>query len=263
MIKNIFKQNTHNLLFKWVGGFGLSIHRMYENRNHRLESNGERMLLKKLARTAPQVIIDGGANVGKYTREVLQHCREARVYSFEPVKDTFLQLEENLRGEERVHLINKGLFSEAGKKEINLYPSHTHASVYQLTGVPYESTGTLTIEMVRGDDFVRAEGLERIDFLKLDLEGAEYDALQGFDETLRAGRIRLVQFEYGYINILTKHLLIDYYRFFEERGYRVGKIFPKTVKFRPYRFKYEDFLGSNFVAVKEGDQKLTDLLEKR
>jgi FkbM family methyltransferase len=263
MIKKIFKQNTHNLLFKWVGGFGLSIYRMYENRNHRLESNGERTLLKKLGRTSPQVILDGGANVGKYTREVLQHCREAKVYSFEPVKDTFLQLEEALRGEERVRLIPRGLFSEAGKKEINLYPSHTHASVYRLTGVPYESTGTLTIEMVRGDDFVREEGLERIDLLKLDLEGAEYDALEGFEDTLRAGRIRLVQFEYGYINILSKHLLLDYYRFFEEKGYIVGKIFPRTVKFRPYRFKYEDFIGPNFVAVRREDRELIDLLRKR
>ena len=43
-----------------------------------------------------------------------------------------------------------------------------------------------------------------IDLLKLDLEGAEYDALLGFEESIKKGIIKIIQFEYGYINITTK-----------------------------------------------------------
>ncbi len=262
MIKRIFKRNSHNLLFKWIAGFGISMNRIYENRNHHIESNGELTVLKKLSLLGPEIIIDGGANIGNYTKNIRSVDKEAEIFCFEPVPETFEQLKENLQGDKKVHLINKGLYSENGIKKINIYPSHTHASIYNITGVPYEAIGTMEIEMIRGDDFVRENHISYIDFMKLDLEGAEYDCLQGFENTLQEGKIRLIQFEYGYINILTKHLLIDYYRFFEKYGYRVGKIFPKKVEFRDYRFKYEDFIGPNFVAVKKTDTDLIALLSK-
>ncbi len=263
MIKNFIKRHSHNLLFKWIGGLGLSVYRLYENRNHRIHSNGERTLLKKLGKLNPQVIIDGGANVGQYAREALLHCPTARVFCLEPVPETFRLLKENLHGEKRVTFINKGLYHTPGPQKIHLYPSHTHASIVSLTGVPYATTGTTTIHMTRGDDLVNEYGIKKIDLLKLDLEGAEYDALLGFDKTLQAGKIRVVQFEYGYINILTKKLLFDFYQFFAQHGYRVGKIFPKKVEFRPYRFKHEDFLGPNYVAVHEDDHEMMTLLSKR
>jgi hypothetical protein len=72
----------------------------------------------------------------------------------------------------------------------------------------------------------------------------------------------MVQFEYGYINITTKRLLIDYYNFFEKYDYLVGKIFPKIVEFRKYNLIYEDFLGPNFIAVKKTETELIKLLSK-
>lgn len=70
----------------------------------------------------------------------------------------------------------------------------------------------------------------------------------------------MIQFEYGYINITTKKLLIDFYNYFESKGYMVGKIFPKYVEFRKYEFKHEDFLGPNFIAVKKTETELIKLL---
>lgn len=95
--------------------------------------------------------------------------------------------------------------------------------------------------------------------MKIDIEGAAYDAWEGFEKSLEQGLIRAVQLEYGYINISTKRLLIDFYRFFEKHNYILGKIFPKTVAFREYAFKYEDFLGPNFITVQQNDQELIDL----
>jgi hypothetical protein len=67
----------------------------------------------------------------------------------------------------------------------------------------------------------------------------------------------------GYINISTKKLLIDFYSFFEANGYVLGKIFPKTVEFRKYEFKYEDFIGPNFIAVKKAETNLINSLSKK
>ena len=48
IIKDIFKENTHNFLFKNMAGLGRAINRHYENRNHNPKTNGELTVLKKI-----------------------------------------------------------------------------------------------------------------------------------------------------------------------------------------------------------------------
>ena len=146
---------------------------------------------------------------------------------------------------------------------INLFASNEHSSIYDIEGLPQSSNQKQTIALVRGDDFMRNQNIASVDFLKLDVEGAEYDALLGFETAIKNGAIKAVQFEYGYINISTKKLLIDYYTFFEANGYVLGKVFPKIVEFRKYHFKYEDFIGPNFIAVKKTETALIKMLSNR
>lgn len=259
-LKRIFKQNTHNSFFKALAGFGRSLNRLYENRNHDIYSNGELTVLKKIAKTNPSLIIDGGANVGDYSVLANQIMPDCTIYAFEPVEATFQHLLSNIQGLQNVVPIKKGLFKENCDLEINLFNSNEHSSIYDIEGLPQGSDQKQTIELVRGDDFIRDHNIASVDFLKLDIEGAEYDALLGFENAIKHGTIKAVQFEYGYINISTKKLLIDYYNFFEANGYILGKVFPKIVEFRKYHFKYEDFIGPNFIAVKKAEKTLINML---
>ena len=84
---------------------------------------------------------------------------------------------------------------------------------------------------MRGDEFLAQEGIAAIDFLKLDVEGAEHLVLQGLEANLRKQSVRFVQFEYGQKDILTHFLLRDFYHLFGSYGYIVGKIFPDYVEF--------------------------------
>ncbi len=262
-LKRIFKRNSHNFILKPLAGFGRSLNRLYENRNHDIYSNGELTVLKKLARINPCIIIDGGANVGNYSVMVSMVIPGARIYAFEPVKSTFGKLSENIKGYPLVNPINQGLFKDNCYREINVYSSDEHASVFDLEGVPYSTERKEIIELISGDEFIRVNKIESVDLLKLDIEGAEYDALLGFEDSLRNGIIKAVQFEYGYINITTKKLLIDYYNLFERFGYKVGKIFPKIVEFREYKFVHEDFLGPNFLAVRNNEKQLIEIMAKK
>ncbi len=262
-LKKFYKENSHNAVTKALAGFGRSINRLYENRNHNPLSNGEATLLKKIATFNPEVIIDGGANVGNYAQLVNTYCPAAKVYSFEPVADTYNKLAANLAGNPNNTLINKGLYNENCIKSINIYPGDEHASLYDVTGTSYNQTGLVDIELVKGDDFLAQQGIKSVFLLKLDLEGAEYDALQGFENALKNGNIKLIQFEYGYINITTKRLLIDYYQLLESYGYVVGKLFPKTVEFRKYQYKHEDFIGPNFIAVHRDQAELIKALSSK
>lgn len=259
-LKRSFKRGSHNSVMKALAGFGRSLNRLYENRNHDAYSNGEFTVLQKLSKLKPTLIFDGGANVGKYSRLIREADKEVKIIAFEPVPSTFDILKENLNSFSDIEFVEKGLYKENCPFEINLYSSNTHSSIVDIQGLNYQSTGTTTIDLVRGDDFCSENGIESIDLLKLDLEGVELDALYGFEKMLDAGKIRMVQFEYGYINITTKHLLVDFHKFFESKGYILGKVYPKEVEFREYRHKHEDFIGPNFVAVRKDDKELIDIL---
>ena len=263
IIKRFFKKNTHNKFFRVLAGFGRALNRLYENRNFDIHSNGEITILKKISKFNPTVIFDGGANIGKYSLLINQLIPDAFVYSFEPVKDTFEILKENVEGVDNIFPIRYGLYKNNCTKEINIYPSHAHSSLIDIQGWKLETKEKQTIELINGDDFMKKNQIPEIDLLKLDVEGVEYDAMLGFEEHIDKGKIKMIQFEYGYINISTKKLLIDYYNYLENKGYLVGKIFPKTVEFRKYEFKYEDFLGPNFIAVKKSEIELIDLLVRK
>ena len=259
-VKRFFKRNSHSIIFKPLAGFGRSLNRFYENRNHDLHSNGELTVLQKIAKHNPAVIIDGGANIGGYSLQINKCSPNARIYAFEPVKSTFNKLKENVSAYKNIIPIEKGLFKNNCTKEINVFASNTHSSLYDIKGLSYQSNQKQLIELVSGDDFLKNNEINEVDFLKIDIEGAEYDAIIGFEEHITQGKIKAIQFEYGYINITTKKLLIDYYAYFESKGYVLGKIFPKTVEFREYDYKYEDFLGPNFIAVKKSETELIHTL---
>lgn len=264
-LKRFFKKNTHNPFFKTLSSFGKALNRMYENKNYDIYSNGEVTIIKKLSNSSSStpVFIDGGANVGGYSTAINRIIPQSTIYAFEPVSGTFKKLKENVSHCTNVIPIHKGLYKENKEEEIHLFPSTTHSSLYDIKGWKHKSQDTETITLVTGDSFIKNNNLEHIDLLKIDIEGAEYDALQGFKETLKEGKIRAVQFEYGYINITTKKLLVDYYDFFESVGYQVGKIYPKTVEFKKYSHKQEDFLGPNFIAVRKNDCELISKLTKK
>ena len=47
------------------------------------------------------------------------------------------------------------------------------------------------VETLSIDDFVRSEGISKVDFIKMDIEGSELRALQGAEHTMRAFRPKL------------------------------------------------------------------------
>jgi FkbM family methyltransferase len=214
-LKRLIKRNSHNRLLEVLASLGRSTNRLYENRNHDIASNGEAQLLYKIGKLKPSIIFDVGANTGQYALLAHKYCSEATIHSFEPVKDTFVQLTSNTSKITSIKPIQVGLHIEEKIVTINKYPSHTHASIINLKHVPYEKIGEEKIQLTTGDSYMVAAGVEHIDLLKLDIEGNELEALKGLKNALANKKIRVIQFEYGYINILTKNLLWEYYELLE------------------------------------------------
>lgn len=259
-LKRAFKRHTHNPLFKALAGLGRGLNKLYENRNHDIFSNGEVRLLKKLGTINPKIVFDVGANVGEYAGLVATNCPTAKIYSFEPVKATFDLLRQAAKDTKRIVPYNNGFFKENTTREINLYDSNAHSSLYDVFESNAQAARSETIQLIKGDDFMAEHQISKIDFLKLDVEGAEMGVLEGLEQAFQQGKIRMVQFEYGAPNIVSHHLLFDFYQFFKRHGFIVGKLYPQEVEFRDYAVKHEDFLGPNFVAIHESDHELKRLL---
>jgi len=114
---------------------------------------------------------------------------------------------------------------------------------------------------MRGDKYCKDRGIKFIDFLKVDVEGYEYKALNGFEHFLEFKLIRIVQFEYGYVNSITKNMMSDFYKFFEQYGYIIGKLNRQNVNFKSFSYSMNDFKsGPNYIAIRNDDDTLKQFL---
>jgi FkbM family methyltransferase len=240
-------------------------HQAVENLDYDFHSNGEGRALRVLAAGgSARVVFDVGANRGEWAHMAEQLLPEARVHAFEIVPETFGALARNCEGHARIEVHPFGLsdaegeidvFFAAGRSEIATCVSGISESIHGY------SPPRVRTRVTTGDLFCEREGIERIDFLKLDVEGFEPNVLSGFRRMLGAGRIGAVQFEYGYGNIVSRFLLRDFYELLAPLGMRIGKVYPESVEFRDYDLRSEDFLGPNFLAVHETRPELIRALQ--
>jgi hypothetical protein len=85
--------------------------------------------------------------------------------------------------------------------------------------------------------------------LKMDVEGHEFEILQGASETLKD--IRIVQFEFGGSNIDTKTFFQDFWYFFMELGFQIYRLTPSGPKIiGAYSEQDETFRATNYFAIR-------------
>jgi len=120
-----------------------------------------------------RVALDGGANVGAYTKIMLD--RFETIYAFEPAADTFEALKRNVQEwgvSDRVHVYQVALSDREEQVRMKGKPGHR--------SVTRRIVGEGDIPAMPIDALELAE----LDFIKLDLEGYEARALHGARETL-------------------------------------------------------------------------------
>ncbi|MBB5689262.1 FkbM family methyltransferase [Roseomonas alkaliterrae] len=230
----------------------------WKNRQYDVALNGEAALLRRLARFAPAVLFDVGANAGDWCLAVREAMPDAALHAFEIDPDTAALFAERLKDAPGLILNPIGLADVEGEVRIFVRPEENTATTMLDAGA--EGRVEKTVKVTTGDAYVAKHGLARIDLLKIDVEGAEPRVLEGFAGCFARGMITMVQFEYGPANLQTRFLLGDFHRFFEERGFVLGKIFPEGVTFGPYMPQDEDFRGPNFLACRSDRQDIIEAL---
>lgn len=127
--------------------------------------------------------VDVGANVGFYTLQMARRVGAAgHVYAFEPDRGNLGSLEQNvqLNGyHDRVTCEGKALAGQTGEATLFLNPGH-HGDHRIFAGK--DRAGGDAIEAVRGDDYFSPGKV--IDFIKIDVQGAEESVLRGMRRLL-------------------------------------------------------------------------------
>lgn len=249
-----------NSLGKTLKILSSSIHHALENKMNDNELSGEYRVLRILAKNNPKVVFDIGANVGNWTKKLKQYSPKSVVYSFEPIPQTFETLCRNLKEEKMVYPHQIALSDREGTLEFNFYPSNSYfSSIYKTT---FDSNfQTLSVNTISGDTFCDEQNIDEIDFLKIDVEGAENKVLVGFLKRIKEGKIKAIQFEYGPQNVESRFLLKDFYDLLERNGYRIGKIYPTWIDWSGYSIEKENFILSNFLALSMAENLVFEDLE--
>lgn len=128
--------------------------------------------------SAGDIVIDGGAFLGETSFWFISRGA-SKVYAFEPDEMSFQVLSQNVarnKLENSVITIKKCLADENGLLQMKMNGSGSSSSIIG---------GGTEVEGVTLDSFVERNKLKRIDFIKLDVEGAEINVLKGATETIK------------------------------------------------------------------------------
>jgi FkbM family methyltransferase len=123
------------------------------------------------------VVIDCGAHIGGFTRVALQ-AGARLVVAIEPEQGNLRAFRRNFEQElksSRVKLVPKGVWETTGKLPLHLSNTgDSHSIIFAQKG-----PGDAEIEVTTLDALAQELGLEKVDFIKMDIEGSEANALRG------------------------------------------------------------------------------------
>jgi FkbM family methyltransferase len=159
-------------------------------------------------------IVDVGANKGQSIEFFLRLYPNAKIYSFEPNPVLYRKLARKYRNslDGKVNIYQKGVSSQEGKlifqesimDESSTIEDLNYNSVYMkkkagILGLPVEKIikSKYEIEVVSLKEFIRTEEIKKIDILKIDTEGHEFDVLKGLFPVANCS-IKYIQLEYHY-----------------------------------------------------------------
>jgi FkbM family methyltransferase len=209
--------------------------------------------LLKAGNISEPTIIDCGGNVGEWTREVRVNLGSDR--------GRWVVIEPQPACIERLRLLPNVEIVEAGAGErasdMVLYSDAETSGTASLhdradSFMRGRTKTAIQVPIVTIDSIVADKKLDRVDFMKMDIEGHELFALKGAKQSLSSGVIKALSFEFGSGNVNSRTFFRDFWDFLTPLGFQIYRIIPggRVVRINAYYEDLEFFRGvSNYIAV--------------
>lgn len=194
------------------------------------------------------IVVDIGGNYGFFSLYAKQF-NPSKIITFEPSKKTFGYLIKNF---------NSGILHQkavSGKSEIKKFSDNTVSTASN----KLDESGDYDVEVIGINDLFGYLGVEKIDYLKIDCEGAEKDIFENISkETISRINKMVIEFHSGEIkeSILNK---LDYF------GFKIEKITTELIfTYNPnyYKNKKKIALVSTYCDTQEKKDVFLDLVKK-
>lgn len=127
------------------------------------------------------IAIDVGANIGVTSLILSAHLNQGFVYAMEPGAQTYAALEKNLSRNDRS---NVRPFKMAVSNKTQEVRFHDNSAYGRIANEGEVNDGFHAVDATTLDDFVASLKLDRLDFIKVDIEGFEPDFFEGAKATI-------------------------------------------------------------------------------
>lgn len=184
--------------------------------------------VKRLLRRG-MTAVDVGANVGYYSALAAQRVGPTgRVIAFEPNPSAFGSLRRWIEANSiaQAKCFQIAISNTPGKLTLYVPPASEHHNNANLISGGAGDT-SVVVPACTLDSMLETLAINRVDFLKVDVEGYELRVMEGAERSIRAGRIRAILAEFHPVTLSrggtsTEELL----RWLEERGFQVRESTP-------------------------------------
>lgn len=218
----------------------------------------EALLLEQLLLPG-MTVVDVGANHGLFSLEAAHAIgSRGRIFAFEPAPATRSLLERNLRCnglDRQVQVIALALGEGQGTARLRVHHDLTGLNTLAESDITWNhrtlpADEVVEVQVTTLDDFARTRGIDRIDFLKIDVEGFELSVLRGARWLLSKRRIGWIMLEVGDVTCANAGVRPDaIIGFLDQVGHSLFRITPEgRIGSRVRAFPKESF-AANFLAA--------------
>lgn len=257
ILNNVVGKKRLQNLFEFL--FSISLRGLNYGNGGDFKESGELNVLKyvneKFNAEKSLIIFDVGGNAGNYSKALSDFFnKKATIHSFEPSKKTYEMFLETTKDIQNIVPNNCGL-SDTENYQL-LYTNSDGsglASIYQRNlehfGISMDKSEEIKLSTI--DTYCKVNNIDRIHFLKLDIEGHELKALNGAKQMISSKKIDVIQFEFGGCNIDSRTYFQDFFYLLKD-NYRIYRILKDGLFEMPtYKETYEIFITINYLAVKK------------
>jgi len=129
----------------------------------------------------PETILDIGANIGAASNYFAREFPAARILAFEPVPDNYALLVENTASLPNVSTYPIALGAANARAEISPATDGRNLGGFSLYERLPADTASIMVDVRHAGRFLREQAVKRVDLIKIDAEGAEFDVLTSLD----------------------------------------------------------------------------------
>jgi FkbM family methyltransferase len=220
-------------------------------------TNGEydvqRWVLGAIAPNQPVTVFDIGANVGDWSRAMLDqaartgHANNVALHVFEPDAYAHSRLSTELPSGVRINRL--AVSDRTGLLTFYTVAPGAGTNSAYATSTGHVSSAAENVVATTIDEYRRVNDINRIHLAKIDTEGHDFVVLVGAEASLRNQAIDMVQFEYNHRWVYARHFLKDVFDLVVPYGYVVGKVTPHGIEVYPHWDPdLETFVEGNYLA---------------